>query len=740
MKDVFVSYARNESGIVTSLCAELRAHDQSVWVDLDGLYVGDEFWPQICAEIEESSNFCFVVSRASLRSQYCNRELQHAENANKRIIPLVLEDPDADLPPSISRRQWLWFETGDELATSVEKLVTALTRDKDHVDTHTSLLVGARKWIDENRDASFLLRGRALTNAEQWLAHAGAKVPPPSADHLNFLTTSRTASSKRTRLVLSSVIAGLIVALVLAVLAWNQRGLAIQRLHEAVGVGDHIVQVLDRRLSDIPGTSEVRVRLLRSSIDLLDRLEAGARDADVLRRAKAATHVAKGAIEESQGDTEAAIQQLTAAVDLRAQLSREKPGDDERLRSLSIAHERLGELQLRDHRFPEAQKSFTRATQITRALLAANPEDHTLKMDLSYNLIDRGDLAKDLGQLGLAGESYKTAVDLRESLLAADTNSAQALRDLSVALSRVGKIAVLENRLDDAIAVNEREGVIAEQLLKRNPKSARLQRDHGISLDNLGRTAALAERFDVAERAYKQGLEIKKALSSREPTNVIWLRDVSVTYNQLSDLYLRTGQLRPAMQSANEDLRIAYLLVDIDPTGRAFEDLYLSLRQGGNVAADVISKRLLRGEPIDQIVEFGVATDRLRKAIKLGERFLTISNKHLWSRRLGDNYARLGDVSFMRHADTDALEAYQQARANLEAALELKKDKKGWLSLFRVLTDLGLVHQTMNNQRELRRALRDAEEILSRLPLEELVPNRRERMRLERVLEVLKQG
>ncbi len=45
MSDVFISYAREDLVFVCHLCETQHDQDREVWVDLDGVYAGEEFWP-----------------------------------------------------------------------------------------------------------------------------------------------------------------------------------------------------------------------------------------------------------------------------------------------------------------------------------------------------------------------------------------------------------------------------------------------------------------------------------------------------------------------------------------------------------------------------------------------------------------------------------------------------------------------------------------------------------------------
>ena len=52
MTDVFISYSRKDQGFVEDLKDRLEGHDLEVWVDIDGLYAGEKFWPEVTKAID----------------------------------------------------------------------------------------------------------------------------------------------------------------------------------------------------------------------------------------------------------------------------------------------------------------------------------------------------------------------------------------------------------------------------------------------------------------------------------------------------------------------------------------------------------------------------------------------------------------------------------------------------------------------------------------------------------------
>src|ERR1700680_3912926 len=115
MADVFVSYSRTDSEFVGRLTASIQGSGKDVWVDTEGIADGEVFPEAIKRAIEQSDAFLFVITPASVQSAYCEHEVEHARDMNKRIVP-VLRDPvaDAQLPAEIRDRNWIPFTNEEQ--------------------------------------------------------------------------------------------------------------------------------------------------------------------------------------------------------------------------------------------------------------------------------------------------------------------------------------------------------------------------------------------------------------------------------------------------------------------------------------------------------------------------------------------------------------------------------------------------------------------------------------------------
>ena len=233
--EVFISYSRKDREFVKRLEAELERRGREAWVDWEGIRPAEEFMQAIFPAIEGTDTFIFVLSPDSVTSEICGKELAHAVSHNKRMIPIMARDTDAKaVPEPLAKLNWVFARDADSFEAAADFLISALDTDLGWVRAHTRLLTRAIEWEGKGKSNSFVLRGEDLGAAEQWLAQAGAeKERQPTALQTEYIIASRKAATKRQRITLGAVSFGLVVAIVLAVLAWFQRAEAITQRTEA---------------------------------------------------------------------------------------------------------------------------------------------------------------------------------------------------------------------------------------------------------------------------------------------------------------------------------------------------------------------------------------------------------------------------------------------------------------------------------------------------------------------------
>jgi len=194
INDVFISYSRRDLDFALKLYKSLMDEDLEVWFDQEDIPPAVDFLHEIESGINLSHNFIFIISPDSVLSEYCRKEIEHALEQGKRILPILYKEPplgSTDLHPEIKKLNWLFFrESSEDYNSSLLNLLDTLEQHKAYVVMHTQLLNKAIFWSRNQKRAEYLLMEEDRINAEAWLKkNFGSDKPPcqPTDLHCEFI-------------------------------------------------------------------------------------------------------------------------------------------------------------------------------------------------------------------------------------------------------------------------------------------------------------------------------------------------------------------------------------------------------------------------------------------------------------------------------------------------------------------------------------------------------------------------
>ncbi len=131
MSQIFVSYSRADHDKCVELVRRLRKlyGNDNVWFD-DEVHGGAKWWELILSRVEWSDIFVFLVSRESLESPYCKKELQVAIRRGKKILPILIR-ARANVPHDLAQYQWIDASSGftADTMTDVTASINALAHE-----------------------------------------------------------------------------------------------------------------------------------------------------------------------------------------------------------------------------------------------------------------------------------------------------------------------------------------------------------------------------------------------------------------------------------------------------------------------------------------------------------------------------------------------------------------------------------------------------------------------------------
>lgn len=91
MSHIFISYSKHDAAYAHKLVARLRQEGYDVWIDDRRLRSSDDWWPSIVHAIWGCAAIIVIMSPASDRSRWVQREITIADQRQKPIYPLLLD-------------------------------------------------------------------------------------------------------------------------------------------------------------------------------------------------------------------------------------------------------------------------------------------------------------------------------------------------------------------------------------------------------------------------------------------------------------------------------------------------------------------------------------------------------------------------------------------------------------------------------------------------------------------------
>ncbi|MEO1693513.1 MAG: toll/interleukin-1 receptor domain-containing protein, partial [Cyanobacteria bacterium J06631_6] len=108
MTQVMLSYADEDKATMEKIRNSLRREGITVWTNTTDIQTGKDFVDSFKRGIEKADNLVYLLSPNSIKSSYCQQELDLAVKYNKRIIPLLVHKTDEiELPYSLRNLQYI---------------------------------------------------------------------------------------------------------------------------------------------------------------------------------------------------------------------------------------------------------------------------------------------------------------------------------------------------------------------------------------------------------------------------------------------------------------------------------------------------------------------------------------------------------------------------------------------------------------------------------------------------------
>jgi len=600
---IFISYSRKDLPFADRLEAALKARGFEPLIDRTEIYAFEDWWKRIEALIGRADTVVFVLSPDAVASDVALKEVAHAASLNKRFAPIVCRRTDEGaVPETLRKLNFIFFDDPARFEASADQLAQALQTDIGWVRQHTEYGESARRWAAGGRKSGLLLRSPALEEAEHWIASRPHGAPEPTDETQAFVADSRRGATRRRNVLTGSLGAGLVIALVLAGLAFWQREVAVEQqqiaeqqrkraedtLAAATRTANSLVFDLAQRFKSTVG---VPVSLIKDILDraktLQNQLIKSGQVTPDLRQSEAAALNETAEALLAIGDTKGALAAAEEGRQIAVELVATDPNSTSWQSGLAAAYERIGDVQSKQGALADALVSYRKTLATLDGLAKSHPGDARWQRELSVANQRVGGVQEALGDMAGALASFRENQAIMERLTISEPDNPQWRFDLAAALSNVAHVLKAQGNLAAALAFYSKDRSIMDGLAKSDPGNASWQRAAAISYDNIGDVQVEQGDLAGALKSYREGLVIKDRLAKSDPGNALWQRDQSVSDERIGDVQVKQDDLSGALTFFRAAAGIMERLAKSDPTNADWQsDLATMYARVGDVQVE----------------------------------------------------------------------------------------------------------------------------------------------------------
>ncbi|MBI3822573.1 MAG: toll/interleukin-1 receptor domain-containing protein [Planctomycetes bacterium] len=145
----FISHSSPDDRYVQAFVQLLRALGfAEVFNDSDTIKPDEEFWPRIERGILDADVFVVVLSHASVKSNWVDREVQFSRANGKTVIPVRIDD--CKLPPSLEGHNVIDLRQANarQMMADVQHLINRKIAPSRILRHSPAILFGREKWLD----------------------------------------------------------------------------------------------------------------------------------------------------------------------------------------------------------------------------------------------------------------------------------------------------------------------------------------------------------------------------------------------------------------------------------------------------------------------------------------------------------------------------------------------------------------------------------------------------------------
>lgn len=376
--------------------------------------------------------------------------------------------------------------------------------------------------------------------------------------------------------VTAALLAGVAVLGMLGATLWQARrasqqyALATRQAEAVRRLANTFVFELDDAVAELPGSTNVRARIMQNAVEYLDRLAQESAGDSGLQQELGLAYLKVGDIlgrpgAANLGKTADALENYDKARKILEPLARFQNASAERRANLAEVYGRISAIKKVRGEFNAALELDQQALAIRLTLQEDAPGDPEQKRAVAQSLTSLGGTFSQLGRWKKTLETRQQALKLYEELVAANPDNASDRRGLVLARTRLGSIMSHEGLHAEAL-VQLRTAVVEQKaLLDRNPANSSITMGYGSSLAALARGLDQAGFFVEAIAAHQSARSVFESLVAADPADVRARSLLATSRTAIGTLLVKTRRPAEALEHLQAALHMRGELARKDP-------------------------------------------------------------------------------------------------------------------------------------------------------------------------------
>lgn len=374
-----------------------------------------------------------------------------------------------------------------------------------------------------------------------------------------------------------------------------------------------LIDEVQKQIGDTPGTQDLKLKLLETALEGLDKVAKGDENSRLLGQSMAAAYMKVGQLFQQLGQTEKAYAQYEKLHAIIEDLAKKDPNGDVAQSNLAATYTMLGEMSLELRRDVHASLAhYQKALEIRRGLQNKQLSDKLnptrVKQEFAESCTRVGVTFLRLGEPEKARPYFQEATQVRQELASV---SAEPMTRLDVARSfnALGEVEFRARNWPAARAHFTAALDLCRAVQSAHPENPGFQRELANTLGNFGtfdvRTAELAAARDHLELY----LKIMEDLATADPRNAQYQRYLGLAHYRMGTLarLLRDEDLARRSDKVCLEIREKLAAADAKNERRQMELILALPRCGQRERAARLAEQIQNGKNVDREILFEIA-------------------------------------------------------------------------------------------------------------------------------------